>query len=57
MGISGWLRRRGKKEEKDTAPLGTDALEKRRKRREAGEAASQEDQIINRRVLEAYLPA
>ncbi|MGI6567141.1 MAG: signal recognition particle-docking protein FtsY [Firmicutes bacterium] len=43
MGISGWLRRRGKKEEKDTAPLGTDALEKREEAPEKqAEAASQE---------------
>ena len=43
MGISGWFRRRGKKEEKETPSLGTDAVEKQEDGPEAGAHASSKE--------------
>ena len=48
----------GKREEKDTAPLGKRCLKSESKRRRSRQKQPPRvDQIINRRVLEVYLPA
>ncbi|NLY29727.1 MAG: signal recognition particle-docking protein FtsY [Firmicutes bacterium] len=45
MGISGWLRRRGRKEEKETSSLGTDAVQKQEEPEETPAASKESGDV------------